>query len=224
MAPPSICPGCNAGYIKYSGTGTDKVESELARIFPQARIGTDIIVSTSFILKEEGSNFDLICVLNIDNSLNRVDYMAAEKVFYLLSGLVNLTDKKIIIPTNFPEHHCFKSLLTGDPNIFYKQELKFRKQLNFPPYRHVSLVKLRGKYSEQVQKAAEDLFERLKQGDKVVKVLPLNPGQPEKLRENFYWQILFSASSAEKLSKFLKIHLKKIRYSGIILTVDMDPV
>ncbi|MDD3088139.1 MAG: primosomal protein N', partial [Candidatus Omnitrophica bacterium] len=53
MAPPKICPNCNRGYIKYSGIGTDKIESELARIFPQARIGEDIVVSTSLILKDE---------------------------------------------------------------------------------------------------------------------------------------------------------------------------
>jgi primosomal protein N' (replication factor Y) len=224
MSPPKICPSCNAGYIKYFGTGTDKIESELARIFPQARIGTDIVVSTSLILKEEGANFDLICVLNIDNSLNRVDYMAAEKVFYLLFGLATLTDKVIIIPTNFPQHHCFKSLSTGDANVFYSQELKFRKQLNFPPYKHMCLVKLRGRNLEKVQKSAEDLFDKLKEGNKAVKALSLNPGQPEKLRGNFYWQILFSAASAQKLSSFLKIHLKDSRYSGIIVTVDVDPV
>jgi primosomal protein N' (replication factor Y) len=224
MEPPKICPSCNAGYIKYSGTGTDKIESEIARIFPQARIGTDIFVSTSLILKEEEAKFDLVCVLNIDYSLNRVDYMAAEKVFYLLSGLALLTDKKIIIPTSFPEHHCFKAIFTGDPDIFYSEELKFRKQLGFPPYKHVALVKLRGKDPVNVRKAAEDLFSNLKGGDKTVKALSLNPGNPEKLRGNFYWQILFSASSAKSLSRFLKIHLKEFRYSGIIITVDVDPV
>ncbi len=236
MAPPKICPDCNAGYIKYSGIGTDKIESELSRIFPQARIkrvdtpqgfnieDADIFVSTSLILKEEGYNFDLICVLNIDNSLNRVDYMAAEKVFYLLSGLITLTDKKIIIPTSFPGHHCFKAFLAGDHNIFYAQELKYRKQLKFSPYKHMGLVKLRGKDSDKVKKAAQDLFDRLKQGDKVVKALSLNPGQPGKLRGNFYWQILFSALSAQRLSKFLRIHLKEFRYSGIIVTVDVDPL
>jgi primosomal protein N' (replication factor Y) len=224
MAPPKICPSCNAGYIKYLGIGTDKIESELSRIFPQARIGEDIVVSTSLILKDEGNSFDLICVLNIDNSLNRVDYMASEKVFNLLSGLLNLTDKKIIIPTNFPEHHCFKALIKGDTSIFYSQELEFRKQLKFPPYRHICLVKLRGKSLEKVQKSAQDLFEKLKEGNKSVKALSLNPGQPEKLRGNYYWQILFSAVSAQKLSSFLKIHLKDSRYSGIIVTVDVDPV
>ena len=224
MEPPKICPNCNRGYIKYSGIGTDKIESELARIFPQARIGEDIVVSTSFILKDEERNFDLICVLNIDNALNRVDYMAAEKVFYLLSGLITLTDKKIIISTSFPQHHCFEALVKGDPRIFYNEELRFRKQLKYPPFRHMALVKARGRDEQKVKKAAEDLFEKLKAGSKGVEALSINPGDPPKLRGNFYWQILLSGLSPQKLSKFLKIHLKDCRYSGIIVTVDIDPL
>ncbi|MBN2831183.1 MAG: primosomal protein N' [Candidatus Omnitrophica bacterium] len=224
MAPPQICPDCHAGYIKYSGIGTDKVESELARIFPQARVGEEIIVSTSLILKEEGQNFDLICVLNIDHAINRVDYMAADKVFYLLSGLITLTDREIIIPTSFPGHHCFESLLKADPRIFYLQELKFRRQLKYPPFRHIAQVKLRGRIEVNVKKAAERLFEKLKEGSKDVRALSISPGEPPKLRGNFYWQILFSALSPQKLSKFLKIHLKNDRYSGIIVTVDIDPL
>lgn len=224
MAPPKICPNCNSGYIKYSGIGTDKIESELARIFPQAKIGEDILVSTSLILKEEGRNFDLICVLGIDNAINRVDYMAAEKVFYLLSGLIGLTDKKIIISTSFPEHHCFESLVKADQGIFYKKELKFRDQLQYAPFRHMVLVKVRGRDMEKVKSAAESLFEKLKEGAKGIKVLSLSPGQPQKLRGNFYWQILLSGSSPQSLSKFLRIHLKDFRYSGIIVTVDIDPL
>jgi len=224
MAPPLVCPNCNAGYIKYSGLGTDKIESELARIFPQAHIGDDIIVSTSSILKEEERNFDLICVLNIDNAINRADYMAAEKVFYLLSGLATLTDKKIIVPTNFPEHHCFKSFLSGDHNIFYAQELKFRKQLKYPPLKHMAQVKVRGRDADKVKKAAEGLFDKLKEGSRGIKALSVNPSEPPKLRGNFYWQILLNALNPQKLSKFLKIHLKDCRYSGIIVTVDVDPL
>ncbi|MCX5706138.1 MAG: primosomal protein N', partial [Candidatus Omnitrophica bacterium] len=105
MEAPEICPTCNSGYIKYSGIGTDKVESELSRIFPQARIkkiesqesaglnDADIFVATSAVLKNENLNFDLIGILNIDNSLNRVDFRAAEKAFSLLMGLVSLTNK-----------------------------------------------------------------------------------------------------------------------------------
>jgi len=224
MTPPKICPYCNAGYIKYSGIGTDKVGSELARIFPQAKIGEDIIVSTSLILKDENARFDLVCCLGIDDAINRVDYMAAEKVFYIISGLVALAAKDVFIPTRFPEHHCFKSVLSADPEIFYSRELKLRKQMEFPPYKHIGLVKFRGLDEEKVEKAAHLLFEKLKEGSREVKVLSLHPGQPHKLRGNFYWQILFSALKPQKLTKFLKNYLKDFRYSGIIVTVDIDPL
>ncbi|MCX5706181.1 MAG: hypothetical protein NTW13_00650, partial [Candidatus Omnitrophica bacterium] len=173
----------------------------------------------------ENLNFDLIGILNIDNSLNRVDFRAAEKAFSLLMGLVSLTNKKIIIQTSFPEQHAFEALLKMNPGIFYLKELKTRKQLGFPPYKHLALVKLRAKNLDKVKKAAQDLFEKIKKATpKGVKVISLSPAQPEKLRGNFYWQILLSATDQKKLSVFLKRNLKESRYSGIIVTVDIDPV
>ena len=224
MDVPKICPSCNAGYIKYSGLGTEKVESELARIFPQARPDADIFVATSSVIKHQGINFDLIGVLAIDNSLNRVDFRAAEKTFSLLMGLVSLTSKSIIIQSANANHHCFQALIKNDPQLFYKEELKQRKQLNFAPFKHMILVRLRGESLEKVKQAACDLFEKLnKIKTSSLKMLSLNPGQPAKLRGNFYYQILMRASSVEKANHFLKLHLKDGHYSGIIVTVDVDP-
>jgi len=238
MDSPKICPSCNTGYIKYSGIGTEKVESELARIFPQARIKIiseenrfdsglegDIFVASSSIIKHQGLSFDLIGVIAIDNSLNRVDFCAAEKTFALLMGLASLTPKKMIIQSVNANHHCFQALIKNDAQIFLKEELKQRKQLNFAPYKHMILLKLRGVNLEKVKKAAQDLFERLNRiKTSSVKVLALNPGQPAKLRGNFYYQILMRASSVEKAGYFLKLHLKEGHFSGIIVTVDVDPV
>lgn len=225
MDVPEICPSCNAGYIKYTGIGTEKVESELARQFPQARMNVDIFVATSSVIKHQGINFDLIGVLAIDNSLNRVDFRAAEKTFSLLMGLTNLTAKKIIIQSANAGHHCFQALIKNDPQFFLKEELKQRKQLNFAPFKHMILIKARGADLEKVKKAASDLFERLSRiKTNSIKMLSLNPGQPAKLRGNFYYQILTRASSAEKASGFLKLHLKEGHYSGIIVTVDVDPI
>ena len=241
MESPKICPSCNTGYIKYSGIGTEKVESELSRIFPQARVKIlgeenrsvpelnrsvpDLIVATSSVIKHQDLSFDLVGVMAIDNSLNRVDFRAAEKTFALLMGLVNLTSKKMIIQSAYANHHCFQALIKNDPQIFLKEELKQRKQLNFAPYKHMVLLKIRGVDLEKVKKASADLFERLnriKTGS--IKMLSLNPGQPAKLRGNFYYQILMRTSSVEKASHFLKLHLKEEHYSGIIVTVDVDPV
>jgi primosomal protein N' (replication factor Y) len=225
MLLPKICPSCNAGYIKYFGSGTEKIESELARIFPQARINADIFVATSSAIKHPEIKFDLIGVLAIDNSLNRVDFRAAEKTFNLLMGLISLTSKTIIIQSANANHHCFQALIKNDPGLFYKEELKQRKQLNFAPFKHMILVRLRGESLEKVKQAASDLFLELNRIKTTsLKTLSLHPGQPAQLRGNFYYQILMRASSVEKASHFLKLHLKDLHYSGIIVTVDVDPV
>ncbi len=223
MEVPQICPSCKAGYIKYSGIGTEKVESELARIFPQVKQG-DITIATSSIIKHQELNFDLIGVLAIDNSLNRMDFRASEKTFSLLTGLIGLTSKKIIIQSANANHYCFQALIKNDPQLFYKQELKQRKQLNFPPFKHMILLKLRGSNLEKVKLACQDLFQRLnKIKTSSIKMLSLNCGQPAKLRGNFYYQILMRTSNVEKANKFLKLNLKQEHYSGIITTVDVDP-
>jgi len=238
MQPPKICPDCNSGYIKYSGIGAEKIESELSRIFPQAKVksledikgvdinSADIFVATGSILKEENLKFDLTLVLAIDNSLHRMDLRAAEKVFALLAGLIRLTKEKLIIQTVLPQHHSLRALEKKDINIFYDQELKHRKQLKFPPYKHLVLIKIRGKNEDRVAKMSNLIFIRLKGEvkDKDIKIISLSYGQPAKLRGNFYWQILLKGDSPKKITKFLKINLKKLSHSGIIVTVDVDPI
>ena len=110
--------------------------------------------------------------------------------------------------------------------MFYKEELRQRKQLGFPPYKHMVLVKLRAKSEDRVKQASFLLFERLnaRNKNKDIRIISVNPGHPPKLRENFYWQILITSSSAKKASEFLKKRLKDFSHSGIIVTVDVDPL
>ncbi len=239
MAPPRICPSCNSAYIRYAGMGSEKIESEVSRVFPQARVSrldnledvdiesADIFISTASIIKKTNYNFGLIGILSIDNSLNRIDFRSTEKAFGLLAGLLARTDKKIVIQTSLPKHYSLQAIENKDINIFYDEELKLRKQLNFPPYQHLCLVKLRGKKENSVKEACNALFDRLHKyakNNKSVKVVSANPGQPGKLRGNFYWQILIKGVSPLKIAGFLKLHLKKFPHSGIIVTIDVDPV
>lgn len=239
MQPTYICTSCHSGYIRYVGCGTQKLESELSRIFPQARIkrigslkdidieNTDIFISTKSIIKEKEYNFDLIGVLSIDNSLNHIDFRSTEKTFALLAGLLGLTTKKIIIQTNLPNHYCFQAIEKKDFNMFYREELNIRKQLMFPPYQHLCLVKVRGRKEERAKEISNVLFTRLnnyKKNKRSLKIISLSPGEPAKLRGNFYWQILIKSGNAKKITQFLKMHLKNFSHSGIIVTVDMDPL
>ncbi len=143
-----------------------------------------------------------------------------------MTGLLGLTEKKIIIQTSLSHHHCFKALEKKDPAIFYEQELKERKQLKFPPYQHIGLVKVRGREEAKVKQASESLFKKLllDNKDKSIKIISVNPGHHLKLRGNFYWQVLIRSDKALKASAFLKNSLNDFRHSGIIVTVDVDPV
>ena len=238
IEPPNICPNCNSGYIKFSGTGTEKIESELSRIFANLRIkrletqetfdikDADIFVATIAIIKQTDCNFDIIGVLGIDNSLNRIDLRSSEKTFALLVSLLGLTERKLVIQTGLPTNSCFQSLVKKDINMFYEEELRQRRQLNFPPYKHMVLVKLRGRYEDKVKQASLALFERLNVCNKnrAIRILSVNPGSPSKLRGNFYWQLLIVSANPKKVSAFLKMNLRCFRHSGIIVTVDVDPL
>ncbi|MDD4900314.1 MAG: primosomal protein N' [Candidatus Omnitrophica bacterium] len=238
MDAPKICPVCNSGYIKFSGAGTEKIENELLRIFPQAKITLlesdrqanlkdyDIFVATSAVLKQEGLQFDLVGALAVDNALNFPQLRSAENAFRLVWGLANLTEGKLIIQTAFVTHPVFQSLWKKDQLFFYNHELEQRKQLKFPPFGHFVLIKLRGKNEEKVKASAGALSEQLIAAlpKKNYKFLSSNPAVPNKLRGNFYWEIIGVSCEPQKLSPGLKKELKKFAHSGIIITVDVDPI
>ncbi|MCX5706036.1 MAG: primosomal protein N' [Candidatus Omnitrophica bacterium] len=238
MELPKMCPECNAGYIKFFGSGTEKIESELSRLFPQARIKdieshskvdlneADIFVATSAVFKQEGLRFDLTGILAIDNSLNRIDLRSTEKTFAIMAGLLSITDKKFVIQTTSPLYSCFQALYKKDITSFYDEELKQRHELRFPPFKHFVLVKVRSPKEEKAAESAKALFDKLSAGkqSKGIKVVSVTPAQPAKLRGNYCWQILLSADDPVKVTKFLKLRLKNFKHSGIIITVDVDPV
>ncbi|MBM3245855.1 MAG: primosomal protein N' [Candidatus Omnitrophica bacterium] len=238
MAAPKVCPQCNSGYLRYSGAGTEKIESDGNRVFAQARIKRmdgagepdpkdfDILISTQSIIRHPGCAFGLVGVLDIDNSLQRIDFRASERAFGLLLGLLGLAKEKMVIQTGLAAHHCFQALARQDVAAFYDKELKERKELDFPPFKHLVMVKLRGQKESRVREASEALFKKLNNYAKngAVKLMAVSSAQPAKLRGNFCWQILLRANSAPLASKFLKKHLKDFSHSGIIVTVDVDPV
>jgi len=233
-----ICPQCNSSYIRYSGAGIEKIESELHRLYPNAKISrierpqdldtnaADIFIASQIALKAKNISFDLVGIVSMDNILNRVDFRSAEKAFSLLIGLLNLTDKNLYIQTDIPTHYCFQALMKKDVNLFYENEIALRKQLNFPPFKHFIYIKIRGKNLDKVQTRAKDFFTALSKmnKDKQTKVLNVNPAQPAKLRDNFYWQILVESGNPKKSIKLIKECLKEFSHSGIIVTIDTDPL
>ena len=238
IAAPNICPECNSGYVRFLGAGTEKLESELCRIFPQARIrrwesemaleyeAADIFIATQAAIRHVCSGFGLVGVLGIDNALNHVDFRSSEKAFGILSCLLSKATSQMVVQTNMVNHNVFNALTQHDHNVFYKEEFRQRKQLLFPPYRHFVLIKFRGSDQDKVGKVAQSAFEGLSKATKPagISVISVNPAQQAKLRGNYNWVILLACKDAGLVHEFLKKNLTNQRHSGIIVTVDVDPV
>ena len=187
ISPPEICPKCNASYMKYFGVGTEKVESELARFFPAARIArmdtdttkrrgsheeileefrkhnVDILVGTQMIAK--GHDFPrvtLVGVVNADVTLNLPDFRASERTFSLLTQVAGRAGRgedegEVIIQTYAPEHYALLCAAKHDYEKFYYEEIKSRKELKFPPFSHIAKLTLRSRNEKRAHEAADNL-------------------------------------------------------------------
>ena len=185
-----VCPQCQGEYLRYQGVGTQKVESELHRLFPQAAIRRldadavtrkaayfelfqdfkagkiDIMVGTQMLAKGlDFPNVTLVGVVSADVTLNVPDFRAAERTFSLLTQVAGRAGRgdaagRVIIQTYTPEHYAIRCAVHHDYRDFYAQEMVFRKELNLPPTSHLVMVTIRGRQEVAVQGTAEEFFQR----------------------------------------------------------------
>ena len=179
---PQVCPECASDHIRFFGTGTQKVEEELHRLFPEARVlrmdvdttskkgshevlldafgrgEADILLGTQMIAKGlDFPDITLVGVLSADTSLHLPDYRSAERTFQLLtqvSGRAGRHDKagEVIVQTYTPEHYAIELSKEQLYEPFYEREMLVRRQANYPPYYYLVLVQVS---HEDVMMAAE---------------------------------------------------------------------
>ncbi|MBR6753119.1 MAG: primosomal protein N' [Clostridia bacterium] len=161
---PKVCPSCESTYIKPMGTGTQKVEEELKKLYPgvgiirmdmdttteknahfelvnQFRAGkAQILLGTQMIAK--GLDFPqvtLVGAVMADMSLNFPDYRAAERTFQLLvqvAGRAGRGEKpgQVVIQSYQPEHYALQAAVKQDYRLFFAQEFDRRKKALYPPF------------------------------------------------------------------------------------------
>lgn len=185
--PQKVCPSCKEAYIDYSGFGTQRVESELHRYFPDSSISrmdtdatskrqshklilkdfasgkTQILVGTQMVAK--GHDFPrvtLVGVVSADTALNLPDFRAGERTFQLLTQVAGRAGRgfipgEVIIQTYVPHHYTIASAVRHDYKDFYKKEIALRRELFLPPFSHIICLTLRSYKEERAREAAEDL-------------------------------------------------------------------
>ncbi|NQS75358.1 MAG: primosomal protein N' [Peptococcaceae bacterium] len=165
---PAICPYCGSRYIYPFGAGTQKVEKEVAQLFPTARIlrmdsdttahkgahekiinafrqgKADILIGTQMIAKGlDLPAVTLVGVINADTSLFMPDFRAAERTFQLLTQVAGRTGRgqlpgEVLIQTYNPGHYSIAAAARHDVEGFYRVELPLRKSMHYPPFSYLA--------------------------------------------------------------------------------------
>ena len=187
------CPACGSEYVRYFGTGTQKVEEELKRLFPTAGIlrmdtdttsqkgghekilddfrkkGSDILLGTQMVTK--GLDFHevtLVGVLAADTALAVDDFRANERSFSLFTQVCGRAGRgdipgRAIIQTYQPFNSTIRYAKTHNYEGFYENEIIQRKRLNYPPFCDIIYIMITGEEEAEVKECAEEVGNAIKQ-------------------------------------------------------------
>ncbi|MDR1511588.1 MAG: primosomal protein N' [Endomicrobium sp.] len=194
---PAPCSVCKCKDVTIFGSGTQKIEDELKKLFKHARIFRldsdtassnknyekayngikneeyDILLGTQMVAK--GFDFpkvSLVCIIDADTSLYIPDFKSIEKTFQLITQVAGRTGRgyakgNVIVQTNYPQHYAIEYAKKHDFKSFYKIEIEQRKKLSYPPFCDIAKISIKNKKMEKVDEDSEKLFFSLK--DLVIK-------------------------------------------------------
>ncbi len=188
-----LCPSCNNLSLSGIGFGTEKLEEELMRFLPEARIGRmdrdttskrgamerlfrqwekgeiEVLIGTQMIAKgHDVAGVTLVGVILADLSLNLPDFRAAERTFQLLLQVAGRAGRgedpgKVIIQTFVPDHYSFQFAASHDYEGFFASEIEFRRALNYPPFSRLVQLRFDGPRLKEVEEKAKWVGNSLRQ-------------------------------------------------------------
>jgi primosomal protein N' (replication factor Y) len=192
---PTKCPLCAAPYLEQTGFGTERVEAEVARLCPSARVARldrdavrrkgalagiltrfrngeiDVLVGTQMIAK--GHDFPavtLVGVISADVGLGLADFRASERTFQLLTQVAGRAGRGeqpgvAIVQTLYPDHYSIQLACRQDYPAFYQRELRFRQAMRYPPLVAVINTVVRAKSFSGAMDDAADIVQGVREAD-----------------------------------------------------------
>ena len=164
---PRTCPNCGSGRISFLGIGTQRVEEEVLKAFPKARVlrwdrdvtssklsheeilqkflshEADVLVGTQMIAKGlHMPRVTLVGVISADVGINLPDFRAGERVFQVLSQVAGRAGRgplggQVIVQTFNPNHYAIVAASNHDYQSFYNQEITYRRRHSYPPFNNL---------------------------------------------------------------------------------------
>jgi primosomal protein N' (replication factor Y) len=226
---PTECPKCGSEHIQFLGTGAERVEEELHRHLPSARIARldrdtasgkgaleqilsafreghiDVLVGTQMIAKgHDVPNVTLVGVVLADIGLGIPDFRAAERTFQLLTQAAGRAGRgdapgRVIIQTLNPEHYAIGFAAAQDYEAFYQKEIEFRKWLRYPPFAAFANLLVRDAKQEQALRMATELGYLLQPQPIGMRVMGPAEAPLPRLLSEYRYQILLKAAKRSLL-------------------------
>lgn len=248
-----ICPSCGEKAIKTLGTGTEKVEEEIKKVFnarvvrmdldTTSRKGShekiitafknheyDILLGTQMIAKGlDFSNVTLVGVINADTSLMIPNYRSNEYTFQLLmqtAGRSGRGEKKgsVIIQTFNPEHYAITLASKHDYIDFFKQEMEVRRKLSYPPYYYLIYIKVIGKDYNKISVESNKIASILTRELKNSKILGPTTCSVFKLKGLFRFGIIIKYKKEEKMEEVLQSLVNHYKGNQTVkVDIDVNP-
>ncbi len=254
-----VCPECGSKYVKFFGAGTERVQEEVQKLFPKARVlrmdvdttrkkdsheqiynafkngEGDILIGTQMVSKGlDFKNVTLVGILAADISLNIPDYRSSERTYQIITqvaGRAGRGDKKgkVIIQTYSPENASLNYAVNNNYEELYKEEIRVRKIMNYPPFSKILLINAQSKDEVRVKKFMHMLSEELctlELEKKNIEILGPTPCIITKIKENYRWQIILKGKISVEIRKIIKdtlYELTKSVYNDIRVSMDINP-
>jgi primosomal protein N' (replication factor Y) len=235
---PRVCPTCGSEYLHFLGTGSERVEDELHKHFPAARIARmdrdtvtgkrqfesiihdfrersyDILVGTQMIAKgHDIPNVTLVGVISADVGLGLPDFRAGERTFQLLTQAAGRAGRGdipgiVYIQTINPDHYAIRFAARQDYSGFYAREIEYRRNLRYPPFAALANVLVRSESQEDALRMSTELGQRLMPPPPDIRVLGPAEAHVQRLKREYRYQLLIKAASRKRLNETL-VELRK---------------
>jgi primosomal protein N' (replication factor Y) (superfamily II helicase) len=250
---PRVCEKCAAPYMERVGFGTERVEAEIRKLFPKARIarvdrdtvrrkgslveilervasrGIDILIGTQMIAK--GHDFPevtLVGVISADVGLGLADFRASERTFQLLTQVAGRAGRgerpgEAIVQSLLPNHYAITLACTQNYRDFYDTEIKYRRAMRYPPQVAMVNVVVRGRSFGEAMDGARDLADAAR-GAKGFVILGPAPAPLTKLRGEHRVQFFLKGTSRKSMREALQLAVSRTPSLAKRISIDVDPL
>jgi primosomal protein N' (replication factor Y) len=250
---PLTCEKCAAPYLERVGFGTERVEAEVRKHFPSARVArvdrdtvrrkgslvetlekvarreVDILIGTQMIAK--GHDFPevtLVGVISADVGLGLADFRSNERTFQLLTQVAGRAGRgerhgQAIIQSLLPKHYAITLACTQDYRAFYDTEIKYRRTMRYPPQIAMVNVIVRGKTFDEAMRAARELAADAR-SEAGFALLGPAPAPLTKLRGEHRAQFFLKGANRRIMREALQLAVSRNPSLGKRISIDVDPL